>query len=250
MESVRKALLVLESVAALQPVGVAEISRHLDLPKSSVQRSLVTLNENGWIRHSGSEITRWEITSKAVQLGQRFRASGDLRESVLPVMAKLREAVDETVHLMVPDGGNMVLIERILTQRPLRVEIPIGRSMAMHMISNGKAYLAHLGSEAVDEYVAHGLERSTDRTITDPGALREELAAVRERGYAVNRGEWRTDICAIASAILTAEGKPVGSVSISTPPERMPAGDEERLGELVVDATHTIRGGLVGVGGA
>ncbi|MFI6345845.1 IclR family transcriptional regulator [Streptomyces sp. NPDC050560] len=242
----RKALVVLETVADMQPVGVAEVSRALGLPKSSVQRSLLTLKDAGWIRPVGSEVTRWEITSKALQVGQYFRGADDLRQVALPIMNEVRAETDETVHLMVPDGQAMVLVERLMTHRPIRVDIPVGRSIPMHTVSNGKAYLALLDETAVESYIAHGLDRSTTHTITDPETLRAELKAIRARGYAVNHGEWRSDVRAVASAIEGGTGGPVGSISISTPPDRMRAAEERRYAALVVDAARRIGASLTG----
>lgn len=246
MESVRKALLVLETVAISQPVGVAELSRALSLPKSSVQRSLLTLKDAGWIRSDGGEVTRWEITSKALQVGRYYRGADDLRQVALPVMSEIREQTEETVHLMVPDGDTMVLVERLLTPQPIRVDIPVGRSMPMHMVSNGKAFLARLDPTAVERYITHGLDRSTERTITDPVAFRAELQAIDARGYAVNQGEWRADVRAVASAVVDGTGRPVGSISISTPPGRMSAAKERRYGGLVVEGARRIGENLTG----
>jgi IclR family transcriptional regulator, acetate operon repressor len=232
----------------MQPVGVAEISRAVNLPKSSVQRSLLTLKDAGWIRPVGTEITRWEITSKALQVGQYFRGADDLRQLALPIMNEVRAKVDETVHLMVPDGGAMVLVERLMSHRTIRVDIPVGRSIPMHMVSNGKAYLASLDEAAVDQYVAHGLDRSTTHTITDPETFRAELATIRTRGYAVNHGEWRSDVRAVASVIVDPTGRPAGSVSISTPPDRMRAAEERQYSTLVVDAARRIGATLADAG--
>jgi IclR family acetate operon transcriptional repressor len=240
VESVRKALLVLEAVGQLQPVGVGELSRAVELPKSSVQRALSTLHAAGWIRPTSTGTTRWEITSKAVQLGQSFASVKGVRELAIPVMEGVRSRIDETVHLMVPDGSAMVLIERLLTQRPVRVEIQLGRSMPMHMTANGKAYLANLEPEEIDSYISSGLSRSTDATVTTPESLRAELDEVRDRGYAVNRGEWRSDVRAVASPIFDQSGKPVASISISTPASRMPASAETRFGQTIRDAASQV----------
>lgn len=75
MQSVLNALRVLEEVAARQPVGVADLARALDLPKSSAQRALRTLDTAGWIRPAGGEVTRWVLTTKALQVGRRATGS-------------------------------------------------------------------------------------------------------------------------------------------------------------------------------
>jgi IclR family acetate operon transcriptional repressor len=227
MQNVINALRVLEEVAARQPAGVGELARGLGLPKSTVQRSLRTLHDAGWIRPAGGEVTRWQVTTKALQVGRR--AELGLRDAALPVMEELRQRTGETIHLMVPEGDAVVLIERLETDKPLRIVLPLGIRLPLHASANGKAVLAHL-TPAPDD-----LPRYTDTTITDPQALRAEMAAVLARGYADNRGEWRSDIAAVASAVLGPDG-PVASLSVSTPASRMPDDLRAEYGELVRQA--------------
>ncbi|MGI5291539.1 IclR family transcriptional regulator [Nonomuraea polychroma] len=231
MQNVINALRVLEEVAVRQPAGVGELARGLGLPKSTVQRSLRTLHEAGWIRPAGGAVTRWQVTSKALQVGRR--AELGLRDVALPVMEELRQRTGETIHLMVPEGDAVVLIERLETDKPLRIVLPLGIRLPLHASANGKAVLAHL-DRPIDELPAY-----TGTTITEPELLRAELAEVRARGFADNRGEWRSDIAAVASAVLGPDG-PVASLSISTPASRMPDDLRPEYGRLVTQAARTL----------
>ncbi|TMS00587.1 IclR family transcriptional regulator [Nonomuraea basaltis] len=231
MQNVITALRVLEEVASRQPAGVGELARGLGLPKSTVQRSLRTLHDAGWIRPAGGAVTRWQVTSKALQVGRR--AELGLRDVALPVMEELRQRTGETIHLMVPEGDAVVLIERLETDKPLRIVLPLGIRLPLHASANGKAVLAHL-----DRPIAE-LPAYTGTTIIDPELLRAELAEVRARGYADNRGEWRADIAAVASAVLGPEG-PVASLSVSTPASRMPDDLRPEYGKLVTQAARTL----------
>ncbi|MFI7639276.1 IclR family transcriptional regulator [Nonomuraea sp. NPDC049400] len=231
MQNVINALRVLEEVAVRQPVGVGELARVLGLPKSTVQRSLRTLHDAGWIRPAAGEVTRWQVTSKALQVGRR--AELGLRDAAMPVMEELRQRTGETIHLMVPEGDAVVLIERLETDKPLRIVLPLGIRLPLHASANGKAVLAHRPGPP-DELAAY-----TDTTITDREALRAELAAIRARGYADNRGEWRSDIAAVASAVLGPDG-PIAGLSISTPASRMPEDLRVEYGKLVHQAARTL----------
>ncbi|MEV0614351.1 IclR family transcriptional regulator [Nonomuraea sp. NPDC050404] len=231
MQNVINALRVLEEVAARQPVGVGELSRGLGLPKSTVQRSLKTLHEAGWIKPAGGEVTRWQVTSKALRVARSTELG--LRDAAVPVMEELRQRTGETIHLMVPEGDAVVLIERLETDKPLRIVLPLGIRLPLHASANGKAVLAHLGRPLAE------LPGYTDTTITDPLALRAELDAVIERGYADNRGEWRSDIAAVAAAIPGPAG-PIASLSISTPASRMTEELRAEYGKLVTRAARTL----------
>ncbi|MFC4007327.1 IclR family transcriptional regulator [Nonomuraea purpurea] len=234
MQNVINALRVLEEVAARQPIGVGEVSRGLGLPKSTVQRSLHTLHEAGWIRPAGGEVTRWQVTSKALQVARRTELG--LRDAAMPVMEELRQRTGETIHLMVPEGDAVVLIERLETDKPLRIVLPLGIRLPLHASANGKAVLAHLSRPPGE---LPELPAYTDTTITDPEALRAELEAVHVRGYADNRGEWRSDIAAVAAAVLGPEG-PIASLSISTPSSRMPDELRAEYGTLVTRAARAL----------
>lgn len=82
MQNVLNALRALEEVAERQPIGVAELARAMDLPKSSVQRALVTLHTAGWIRPASGTTTRWMVTTKALHVGRH--ATGELRCATSP----------------------------------------------------------------------------------------------------------------------------------------------------------------------
>lgn len=249
MQNVANALRVLEEVAARQPVGVSELARTLGLPKSSVQRALRTLAGAGWLRPEGSEITRWVLTSKALHVGRHAASDLNLRDAAMPVLEELRRKTEETIHLMVPEGDKTVLIERLETPKPVRIIIPLGGASPIHASANGKAVLAASEPAETERVISDGLTRYTDTTIVDPDELRAELAAIRERGYATNAAEWRDDIAAVAAAIPGSGDRPVASLSISTPVNRMPHEMRPEYGALVTDAARRISGVLTGVHG-
>ncbi|MFI5617993.1 IclR family transcriptional regulator [Streptomyces sp. NPDC051567] len=244
MQNVLNALRALEEVAARQPIGVAELARAMELPKSTAQRTLGTLHAAGWIRQTGSTPTRWALTTKALLVGRRATGELGLRDVAVPVMEELRRRTDETVHLAVPEGDRVILIERLETSRPVRIVLPLGQILPSHASANGKAVLAARPAGAVDQYIAAGLTGFTGDTITEPVLFREELAEIRRRGYATNGGEWRTDVSAVAAAVLGADGLPVASISVNVPTSRMTAQMSESLGAQVAAAAREVGAAL------
>ncbi|MFJ6656912.1 IclR family transcriptional regulator [Streptomyces sp. NPDC091377] len=246
MQNVLNALRTLEEVAARQPIGVADLARAMDLPKSSVQRALVTLHTAGWIRQAAGTPTRWTVTTKALYVGRSATGELGLRDIAVPVMEELRRQTDETVHLAVPEGGRIVLIERLETSQPVRIILPLGQNLPAHASANGKAVLAASSEDTVERYIAAGLARFTDASITDPDRLRAELAAIRARGYATNSGEWRDDVSAVAAAVVAEAGAdPVASISVNVPTSRMTDTSRETLGAAVREAADQV-GKLLG----
>lgn len=238
MRTVLSAFRVLEEVAFAQPAGVGELSRKLRMPKSTVQRALQTLWTAGWICPDGTETTRWVLTTRALHIGQRAIADLSVRDAALPIMHELRRETGETAHLMVLQGDHAVLIERVETEHPIRAVIPLGSAVPLHGSSNGKAMLAYRSQEEVREIIGERLERYTDKTIVDWDEFFAELARVRERGFAMNVGEWRTDITAVASPIFDHEGRTAASMSVSAPAGRMPRKLRLSYGALVTEAAQ------------
>ncbi|MFD7312882.1 IclR family transcriptional regulator [Streptomyces sp. NPDC059883] len=247
MQNVLNALRALEEVAARQPVGVADLARAMELPKSSVQRALVTLHTAGWLRPAGGTPTRWVVTTKALHVGRHATGELGLRDVAVPVMEELRRRTDETVHLAVPEGGKVVLIERLETAQPVRIILPLGQNLPLHASANGKAVLAASPAGVIDRQLAEGLSGFTATTITDPRRLLAELAEIRERGYAANGGEWRTDVSAVAAAVLGGSGQPVASISVNVPTSRLTSEDQAAYGLLVREAAAAVGAALGGV---
>jgi IclR family acetate operon transcriptional repressor len=159
-------------------------------------------------------------------------------------MEQLRAETGETVHLMVPDGPRAVLIERLETSHPVRIVLALGSSVPLHGSSNGKAILARLPADEAEALLNGELPRYTDSTIVDWEQFAAELAEIRQRGYATNYGEWRADIAAVAAAIVGPDGRPVASLSVSTPISRMAPDLSSRYGALVSAAARRVSAAL------
>jgi IclR family acetate operon transcriptional repressor len=240
VRNVLSTLRVLEEVASRQPIGVGELARVLDMPKSSVQRALVALDTAGWIRPASGGVTRWVVTTKALAVGGRVSGDLDLRGAAVPIMEDLRRHTEETVHLTVPEGGNMVLIERLETDKPVRTSMALGHALPMHASANGKAVLANGSPEVVRQLLANELPRFTDMTITDPDELRAELAEILRRGFAVNHGEWRPDVGCVAAAVMGGHENPIATLSVNIPISRLTQESEVDFGAAVSAAASSL----------
>ncbi|MQA85538.1 MAG: helix-turn-helix domain-containing protein [Streptosporangiales bacterium] len=233
-------LRILEEVAARQPVGVSELAKATGIPKSSAQRFLLTLQQAGWLHQVGQETTRWALTAKALSVGLTASTELGLREAALPVMGRVRDETDETVHLAVRDGNALVVIDRLDSTQPVRTFVRLGTRVPMHATASGRAVLAHLPNAQVQQIIDLGLPRYTEHTIVDPAALYREIEATRERGYAINVCEWRPHVGAVGAAILSPTGQPVGALAISIPVVRYREDQVPRYGALGLEAGKEI----------
>src|SRR5262249_43119585 len=147
---------------------------------------------------------------------------GGLRTFALPGVNALATGVQETIHLMIPDGPELVLVERIDSPHAGRAGAPLGARGPLHARCHGKAGLGVLPDSEIEDYLESGLEAVTSHTTIEPDRLRDELEQIRSCGYAVSREELQDGVVSVAAAIRPGGQAPVASLSISGPKVRMP----------------------------
>ena len=239
MGNVVRKLEVCEAVSIHQPIGVRELAREIDMPKSTVQRALDTLHAAGWLVQS--EEGRWSLSLRCAVIGGRAGDAGSLRELARPTMEQLRQITDETVRLWAPDGDRIVLLENMDSRQAVRsVLTPGGATMPMHATAAGKAILAGLADEEVEVVLSRPLAALTPTTITDPALLRTQLRAVRRKGYAETYHEAHNDIGAVAAAIHAPTGRPVAAIALALPMHRLTDQITRRYGKAVAEATRKL----------
>jgi IclR family acetate operon transcriptional repressor len=241
MKSVTRSLRILEAVAQHQPVTVGELTKLFGLPKSTVQRTLVTLAEAGWLRANRKDTTRWEIGARVLAVRPAALQGSSLFAAAREPMVRLRDAVNETIHLSVPDALQcMVVVDRVDCDHAVRTFHTIGDTSPLHATAVGHAVLAHLPRRDVEELLAAGLERFSDTTPVEPDELRAELDRIRIAGYAVNRNQFRPGVCAVAAAVLDEDGTPLAAVAVSMPEARYDGEQTSKWGRLVADTAAEI----------
>ena len=247
MKSVTRSLRILEAVAQHQPVTVGELTKLFGLPKSTVQRTLVTLAEAGWLRANRKDTTRWEIGARVLAVRPAALQGTSLFAAAREPMIQLRDAVNETIHLSVPDALQcMVVVDRVDCDHPVRTFHTIGDTSPLHATAVGRAILAHLPKQDVEELITQGLERFSDTTPADPDELRAELDRIRTDSYAINRNQYRPGVCALAAPVLDEGGTPLAAVAVSMPDSRYDADRAPEWGGLVADTAAEISGRLLG----
>jgi len=245
MSSLARGLLVLEVISTEQPIGVGELSRLIDLPKSSVQRALRTLAESGWIDSTDERQTRWFLSRKVRTIGHRAGGDPSLLQAAVPHLHWLRDQTQETIHFGVPvDERQMVVLDRVDSTRSVRTFMAIGTVIPLHATASGKAVLATWTEARLDAYIRAGLDPMTPTTITSEAKLRHELDVAREKGYAANFGENREGVFAIGSAGVSHRDRTNAAISISMPESRYDAGRVEEWGALARETIARIEAAL------
>ncbi|WP_150460939.1 IclR family transcriptional regulator [Nesterenkonia ebinurensis] len=244
--SVTTAIHVLEAVAELQPVGLSELSRAVEVPKATVQRVLVTLEELQWIERAERDGGKWSIAVHAYAVTSRGSSGSRIRDVAIGPLSALQLETGETIHLAVPDELRMVVIERLDTPHVLRAFLALGSRIPMHASATGLTFLAHSSEEFVRAYLQHPLAASTPDTMVHPQEVQAELKAIRSRGYSINPGGLSSGITAIGAALISRELGPVGSISVSGPSSRITPDKFQEYGTAVAATARQISMALPG----
>ncbi|TAM75674.1 IclR family transcriptional regulator [bacterium] len=217
LESVERLLDILEAVAANgDAMGVSECAKATGVNKSTVYRVLATLERRGYMQKDPLT-DRYRASARLQRPGLQCLASTDLVERAHERLVSLRDATDETVHLTIYQGNGVAkYVDRVESTLPVRSSSLIGTCVPATSTSTGKMLLANQSEEEIAQVCA-ALKRYTKLSIVSTSAMREELARIRRSGIAVNRGEYRVEVCGVAVGIRDAQGKVIAAVGLCIP---------------------------------
>jgi DNA-binding IclR family transcriptional regulator len=239
VKSADRTLDVLEVVAG-GPHTLSELSRRLNVPKSSLHGLLRTLTRRGWLQTADGD-TRFRLGLRAVQVATAFIDEDELVARAAPVLDRLVRATGETVQQGRLDGDNVVYLAKRDSPHPVRLISTIGSRLPAHATALGKALLAARHDGAVRALLRFPLPALTARTLTSWKSLAAELAAIRDRGYAIDDGE-ATEGLRCFAVTIPAGGEATDAVSISVPIFRLSQAREAQLVTALLDARTELTG--------
>jgi DNA-binding IclR family transcriptional regulator len=243
--AVERALAMLEAVAQTHDgLSNADISRKLNIPKSSASYILRTLENAGYLIRD-TESGRYRVGLKVLSLSRGALGGIDIRGVALPVMRRLMHQTDLTCHLAVLDGAEAVYVEKVEPEGFIRMDTWVGRRMRVHATSVGKAIVAHIPQEELEEIIGKsGMERRTAKTITTLPRLLKELEKVRAQGYAVDDEENNMGARCVAASIFDERGAICASLGLSGTTQQVSAETMPRILEALKDAARHISMGM------
>jgi IclR family acetate operon transcriptional repressor len=229
-DSVRAVDRALEILLAFTPrdyeLTVAELLKRVDLSRPTLYRLLYTLEQNRFLVSSGDP-QRFRLGPAVAQLAHVWTASLDIGEVAQPMMRRVREATGETVALFVPEGMFRLCVAELESPQPLSFKRGVGYREKLILGASGRAILAHTEHTAKDLKVyAKGLD-------VDLAKFPDELARIRERGFAVSKDELLQGAVAVAAPFFDGAARVAGSIAIFGPSVRLPAAQVEKFGKLL-----------------
>lgn len=238
-KSVGRAFLIIEELAESGEMGVSELSERLDIPVSTTHDYLQSLLSLGYV---SKEQQQYKPTMKFLEIGYQQLHRSEIYTAASPQLDELAEETGEHVTLMTEENEEGVLLAVREGENAVNFLSYPGARMPLHATAPGKAILAHMESERVEEVIdTQGLPALTRNTITDPDTLREQLDDIREQGYAVDVGERIAGMVLVAAPILDRDERIRAAICVAGPQNRFDEQRRQEISSLVKEAANVVQ---------
>ncbi len=239
VQSVDRALVVMEILATLGQAGVTEIAAELGVHKSTVSRLISVLEARGYVEQL-SDRGKYRLGFAVARLARATSAQLDLVKQSQAACDALAMESGETTNLAVLDGDRIVNVAEAIGPAGIALRTWVGQSCPAHATSSGKVLLAGLGVGEMRERLATRLESFTEHTVTTRADLEAELEVIRARGWACVHEELEVGLNAVAAPVLDADAVVVAALSVSGPSYRLGADAFEATAQRTIVAAASI----------
>ncbi|MGY1726972.1 IclR family transcriptional regulator [Geodermatophilus sp. SYSU D01062] len=239
VQSVDRALSVLEILAAHGEAGVTEIAAELGVHKSTAFRLVAALESRGFVEQLADR-GKYRLGFGVVRLAGAAAAHLDIAREGRPICQALAADLEETVNVAILDGDRAVNVSQARGPAALSTHNWVGQGTPLHATSSGKVLLAHAPDTVRKGVLSRELQRFTAATVTDPEVLRQELDRVVERGWGSTVEEYEVGLNAVAAPVRGADGDVVAALSVSGPSFRMGPEDYPAIARQVVSGADEL----------
>lgn len=239
--AVKRALAILECLdGSRRGLNISEMSRRLNIPKSSTHVIVVTLERLGYVeREDGGP--HYSLGLKAQILGQGMMKTLRLADIAQPHMRALTEALRVPAHLAVPDRDQGVFIQKVDAPGLIKFDTYVGRRMDLHCTAVGKVILTFGPPDIRDHILAKTVYmRYTEHTITTPRQLLRELKRVQKLGYASDDEEEELEVRCVAVPVFSLPGRFLAALSVTGTVRQIATGSVERIAALLKTSASEI----------
>ena len=220
-------------------IGISNLARRLGLGKSTVHRLASTLVAAEFLERN-PETGAYRLGLALFELGMLVRRKMSFVNEARPYLRALMERTGESVHLTVLDHRSVLYVNNLASPHAIRMQSNLGARVPAHCCSEGKVLLAHAAPETLEQLLAAGLAPRTPKTIVRPQRLRDELALVRTRGFALDDEELEIGLRSAAAPIRDHRGDVIAAVSIAGPVQRVSKKTLQRFASEVVAAGRAV----------
>jgi IclR family acetate operon transcriptional repressor len=227
--------------------GIRQAARGLDLPPSTAHRTISMLENAGAL--TSDEEGRYSFSLDLIRLASRVALDLPLRRAAMPHMRELVDRTNETAYLGLynSERRQMMYLDRVQSDHPLRYVLPLYEWMPMHAGAGAEAMLAFLSEQERESILTEAnLQAVTDQTVTDPEELRREIAEIRRRGYVMTRGRLIEGTIGLAAPVFGPDDSVVGGLVLALPEVRLKPEDEDSLGHELARCADAVSADLGG----
>jgi DNA-binding IclR family transcriptional regulator len=238
VKSADRVIQILEAVGSSEEGKThGELATSLNIPKSSLSLLLANLVGREYLSLSGTD-RRYALGPQVVVLAGRYLSSLDIARLGQPVLRRVSRVIDESAQIAIKRGNEMMIIAKEDCSRPVARMIQMGERAPLYATAGGKAILAHLSKDEIEQYLCSvKLTPITKTTITDPEVLWRELNAIRSGALARSHEELHEGITAMASPVFDLYGRVVASVVLPILTIRFTPEKEKKAEEILRDAS-------------
>jgi len=200
-------------------LGVTELSKRLKLHKNNVFRLLATLESRGYIEQNRAT-ENYRLGLKSLELGQTFIKQMGLLRQAKPILENMVAESNETSYVVIFKEGHSVYLDVVETDLTVRVVSRVGSRLPAYCTAAGKAQLAFMSDEELEEVLPSQLSQHTSTTLADRDKLKAQLAEIAKQGYAIDDEELDLGVRCVAAPIRDYTRRIIGALSLSGPAMR------------------------------
>jgi DNA-binding IclR family transcriptional regulator len=215
-------------------LSLTQICQELDFPKSSAHALLNTMVQHGYLRE-GLRERSYRLGPALFELGSAYIASTNLVSDGWEIVRTTARLCDETVHLAVLDGNEVLYVAKEEGTRAIRMVSAVGKRFPAYATGVGKVLLGNLSDQELLVRFPHQstLPQITANTITEADRLRAIIATTRRNGFALDHEESTPGLCCVAAPVYDAQQAIIAAISISVPSVRFTTERQQELLSLV-----------------
>lgn len=207
-------------VKADRPISLAQIAEQLALPKPTVFRLLSTLEKAGWVFRQPVE-KEYVVGARLAGFGLGVMMNNSVRATRHAILAGVASEIGETCNITMLDDNEVVYMDRVETQWPLKIDLQAGTRVPLHCSASGKLMLSQMNSAKRRTLLDHMvLTRFTDNTITDIGVLESELEQIRVNRIGIDNQEYLDGLICVAVPVHDSNGKLAAALAVQAPTAR------------------------------
>jgi len=221
LSSVQNGLSILKIFTKAKPIlGITDISKELNLPKSTVSRLINDLLKEGYLK---KEKSKYRLGLSVLTLSGVIMSHLDLHREAFEPLKSLVNKINEAARISTLEGTQLIYLLKVESNNhPVRLLSHVGHFRPPTCSGPGKLLLAYQSKGVINSIIQEGLPKRGPNSITDPVILIKQLKEIRENGYSVAINEMHDNAVSIAAPIKDYQGKVIAAVSVAIPSERVP----------------------------